>query len=33
MYRSNIYAMWMGSPLLVRITAGAGNFLLGSAET
>ena len=31
--RRYIYAVWIGIPVLVCIAAGAGNFVLGSAET
>lgn len=31
--RRYIYAVWIGIPMLVCIAAGAGNFVLGSAET
>lgn len=31
--RRYIYAVWIGIPVLISIAAGAGNFVLGSAET
>lgn len=31
--RSYIYFVWIGIPLLIAFSAGAGNFVLGSAET